>query len=177
MEAHLTLPSTWPKPGFFLDIGCGRNKQQGFVGMDAQLLPGVDLVWDVNVHPWPLEDETVKMAMCSHLIEHIPSVAFIDGKTRNLFIEFMDEVWRILVPEGEFAIAYPHGSSQGFLQDPTHVHAMNESTWCYFDPLHPTHFYQFYQPKPWKIKSLSWNPVGNCEVVLIKRMDDRSYHE
>lgn len=169
------------KAGIKLDIACGAHKQGlDWVGMDIQDLPGVDVIHDLNVHPWPLPDECVLQAVASHIIEHIPAVIIDQGVTRFPFLEFMDEVWRVMKFDGAFALAYPHGSSQGFLQDPTHIHAMNETVWAYFDPLEPHtqgFLYQFYRPKPWKIESLFWNPAGNCEVLLIKRREDRSYYE
>lgn len=168
------------KAGFRLDIGCGEHKQgPTWVGMDIQEIPGVtDVVWDWNCHPWPFPDESVLQAVASHVVEHIPTVAITERGTRLPFIEFMDEVWRILKPEGQFAIAYPHGSSQGFLQDPTHCHALNETQWSYFDPLDEHSqglLYTFYRPKPWKIDFISTNPAGNVEVLLRKRLWDRSY--
>jgi hypothetical protein len=167
--------------GVRLDICCGANKQgPEWVGLDIQPLPGVDLVWDVNRHPWPIPDEAVIQAIASHVVEHIPACVITDSGTRFPFLEFMDEVWRILKPDAQFALAYPHGSSQGFLQDPTHCHAINETVWAYFDPLEPNTggmLYKFYRPKPWKLVHLSWSPAANVEVILIKRRDDRSYHE
>lgn len=35
-----------------LDIGCGGNKQEGFIGMDKRELPGVDIIHDLEVFPW-----------------------------------------------------------------------------------------------------------------------------
>lgn len=171
--------------GILLDIACGANKQppvagQEWVGMDIQKLAGVNVVHDINIHPWPFPDECVRRSLASHIIEHIPPVVVEQGRTRFLLIEFMDEVWRITKPEGQLAIAYPHGSSQGFLQDPTHCHAMNESIWLYFDPLNEhcgKFLYSFYKPKPWKIEVLNWSPAGNVEVVLSKRREDASYNE
>lgn len=75
-------------------------------------------------------------------------------------------------PGGEFAISCPHGSSQGFLQDPTHCNALNEATWAYFDPFEiRTHgmLYSIYQPKPWRVKYLAFDPSANIEVILVKR--------
>jgi len=57
--------------GIRLDIGCGANKNPGFVGMDIRPLPDVDIVQDVEEFPWPLPDESVLMAVCSHVVEHI----------------------------------------------------------------------------------------------------------
>lgn len=169
------------RTGILLDIACGANKQgPEWTGMDIQPRAGVDIVHDLNKRPWPLDDCSVLKATASHIIEHIPAVAIYGGETHFPFIEFMNEVWRVMVPDGQFAIAYPHGSSQGFLQDPTHVHAMNETVWAYFDPLEPTigkQFFAFYQPKPWKIEYISWNPAANVEVILRKRREDKSYYE
>lgn len=163
--------------GIRLDIGCGANKQEGFVGLDAQALPGVDIVWDVNLHPWPLPDECVLMATCSHLAEHIPTV-MVDRKegTWFPFIEFMDEVWRIMKPGGQFLLSMPHGRSSGFLQDPTHTNAMNQHRFAYFDPTiympdGERRLYDFYRPRPWKNKYISWDPSGNMEVVLQKMVE------
>jgi len=165
------------KGGIRLDICCGANKQgPTWTGIDIQPLPGVDIVHDVNVHPWPLPDDCVLMAVASHVIEHIPACIIDGGKTRFPFIEFMDEVWRVMKPDGEFAMVYPHGNSQGFLQDPTHVHAINENVWYYFDPLSMNGaLYGFYRPLPWKLKHISFDPSTNVEVVLIKRRMDKSY--
>lgn len=153
------------KSGIRLDIGCGGNKTPGFVGMDLRSLDGVDIVHDVESYPWPLPDESVLCAVASHLVEHIAPARF--G-----FINFMNEVWRVLKVGGEFAIATPHGYSPGYLQDPTHCNPCNEATWSYFDPEEPNTggmLWRIYQPKPWRIKFLSWDPAANIEVVLVKR--------
>lgn len=158
--------------GIQLDIGCGEAKQSGWVGIDVRNLPGVDIVHDLNVHPWPLPDACVLRAIASHLVEHIPPVMIVDGLTRFLFVEFMNEVWRIMKPGGQFAIAAPHGYSSGYLQDPTHCNPCNEATWAYFAPGHPSGLYAIYKPKPWRITHLSWSPAANVEVLLEKIGDD-----
>ncbi len=147
--------------GIRLDIGCGESKRPGWVGLDMRELPGVDIVHDVEVFPWPLPDECVLTAIASHLVEHLNPHKF--G-----FINFMDEVWRIMKPGGKFAIATPHALSRGFAQDPTHCNPCNEATWAYFDPTDRSKLYTIYRPKPWKIENLYWSPVANVEVVLRK---------
>ena len=145
--------------GIRLDVGCGRNKQAGWVGIDFQALPSVDIVHDLTVYPWPLPDECATVAMASHVVEHIPP--------HNLgFVKFMNEVWRILKPGGQFAITTPHGWSAGYLQDPTHCNPCNENTWLYFVKEHP--FHQFYTPKPWVIQFLAYDVAANIEVVMVK---------
>jgi len=158
--------------GIQLDIGCGSNKQPGFVGMDIRKLPGVDVVHDWNIIPWPFPDKCVIRALASHVVEHIPPHDF--G-----FIKFMDEIWRIMKPGGQFGISMPYALSDGMFQDPTHCNFCNEKTWLYFDPLEDKTngmLYTIYRPKPWKIHELHFEPWGNMEVLLSKRRDDKSYH-
>jgi len=150
--------------GLRLDIGCGANKSFGWFGIDIQPLPGVDLVHNLTSYPWPLPDECALAAMASHVVEHIPPHDFI-------FVNFMNEVWRVLKPGAEFAIVTPHGWSEGYLQDPTHCNPCSERTWFYFDPEHPSNFWSFYHPKPWHIRYLSFDPSANVEVILVKRPD------
>lgn len=158
--------------GIRLDVGCGDNKQPGFVGIDYRKLPSVDIVHDLERFPWPLPDESVLVAVSSHVVEHI-------NPHGGTFIKFMDEVWRILKPGGEFAIATPYAGSLGYFQDPTHCNPCNENTWLYFDPLEDKaggQLYGIYEPAPWQIKLNAYTKDGNMEVVLIKRKDDVSYH-
>lgn len=152
------------KQGIRLDIGCGSHKQSGFVGMDHQALPGVDIVHNWNDMPWPLPDECCLTILASHVVEHVNPA---DGR----FLSWMDECWRIMKPEGRLAIIVPYAGSHGFWQDPTHCNGCNETTWAYFDPEHTEGlFYHFYRPKPWTIKTLNWDIATNMEVVLEKRM-------
>lgn len=148
--------------GIRLDIGCGANKQKGFVGMDRRPLKGVDIVHDWNDYPWPLPDESCQMVMASHVVEHVNPA---DGG----FLRWMDELWRITAVGGQVAISLPHGYSPGYLQDPTHCNPCNEATWLYFDPDHG--LYGIYEPKPWRIEALASHPMANIELVLIKRAE------
>lgn len=175
--------------GIKLDVGCGANKQAGWVGIDIQPLPGVDIVHDLLDFPYPLPDNSVLIAKSSHVLEHIPKTQVVmqgkKMKTIYPFILFMNEMWRIMKPDGQFAIAVPHGASAGFMQDPTHASQYNETTWAYFDPLaYNGALWGFYKGfvKPWKIKQdergeplIFFDPSSNMEVVLMKRRMDVSY--
>ncbi len=154
--------------GIRLDIACGANKRQGWTGIDVRDLDGVDIVHDLEEYPWPLPDECVLAAICSHYVEHINPVKF--G-----FIRFMDEVWRIMKPGGQLMIVTPHARSVGFPQDPTHCNPCNENTFDYFDPEGPRSggiLYSIYEPKPWKIDYLAWHPEQTVEVKMVKRTEE-----
>lgn len=189
--------------GIKLDIGCGNNKQSnGFVGMDVRDLPNVDIVHNIEQFPWPLPNDSVSLATASHVLEHINPgstdprlVALVDLLEKKkilskkeiketvgdvevfgIFMTFMDEVWRVLKTGGQFAFAVPYAGSPGYWQDPTHINPITETTLAYFDPLDRSGLWHIYKPMPWKIKESHYDLNGNLEVILIKRIVDKSYH-
>jgi hypothetical protein len=126
----------------------------------------VDIVHDLNVHPWPLQDGIVNRIVCSHVVEHIPPVA-INGKgTWFPFAAFMDEAWRVSNVGCEFMISAPYWQSPGFAQDPTHINCINETTFAYFDPLNHTQLWG------WYYRYVSFDPIGNIEVLMMKHSED-----
>jgi predicted SAM-dependent methyltransferase len=152
-----------------LDIACGHHKNGAdWIGMDIQKIPGVDIVHDVNVHPWPLESNSVVQANAWHIVEHIPRVMVTAKGTRFPFIEFMDECWRVLMMGAYLDIETPHGASDVYLHDPTHCNPVTEVTWEYFDK--DCARYQVFQPKPWAIRTIHATRDGNVNVVLVKRV-------
>lgn len=145
------------KQGIRLDVGCGFNKQSGFIGMDKRAVPGVDIVHDIEIFPWPLPDSSCEVIIMSHIFEHIKPW---------LSIDLMNEVWRIMRVGGVLMIATPYATSFGYFQDPTHCNPCNEATFTYFIPGEP--LYNVYKPRPWKGERFTWNRHGNLEVVLRK---------
>jgi SAM-dependent methyltransferase len=156
-----------------VNLGAADAPMVGFINVDMQDLPGVDVVCDLEKFPWPFPSESVDLIIASQLVEHI-------NPHGGVFISFMDEAHRILKPKGQFMIATPYAGSIGYWQDPTHCNGCNELTFCYFDPLDATTggiLYQNYHPKPWHILENSWYSNGNLECLLEKRPDDPVYHK
>lgn len=147
------------KTGICLDIGAGENPQKGFVAMDKRKLPGIDIVHDLEVFPYPLEDESCLTIVGSHIIEHIKPW---------LTIDFFNELWRIMKPGGQLVLSTPYAGSPGYWQDPTHCNGFNEATLQYFDPFYP--LWQIYKPKPWKLAPgfPVWQVTGNMEILMSK---------
>ncbi len=149
-----------------LDVGGGANPQHGFINMDKRKLPGVDIVHDLEVFPWPIEDNSVAFIRCCHVIEHIKPW---------LQIEFMDECWRILGHDDVLAIATPYGGSPRYFQDPTHCAPWMKITPYYFVEGSP--LYGIYEPKPWRIENrVYFQPYGDLEVAFrsIKNAKEKS---
>ncbi|MHC4663732.1 MAG: class I SAM-dependent methyltransferase [Planctomycetota bacterium] len=97
-----------------LDIGCGNGKTDGAVGIDMRENPGVDIVWDLNKTPWPLEDNAFDRIVCRHIIEHLDDIA----KT-------MSEIYRTAKEGAIVEIRVPHFSSLNAYRDPTHRHYLS----------------------------------------------------
>jgi SAM-dependent methyltransferase len=146
-----------PQKFINLDIGCGENKRLNYIGMDKRPLEGVDIVHDLEVFPYPLEDGVCHTVVGSHIVEHIKPW---------LMIDFMNELWRILRVGGQIAFSLPYGVGPGFVQDPTHCNPCNEITWEYFDP--NCHMWNIYKPKPFQIDMNTYQVGGFMEVLLMK---------
>lgn len=191
-----------------IDLGCGENKQQGMIGIDFRKVKGVDIVQDLTMFPWHnVPTDAADVVYSSHLLEHInpdsPDGRFaglVDllqkkkvisqaevekyiGEYRFLggFIRFMDEVWRITKPGGQFISTFPYAGSPGYWQDPTHVNPITHVTMAYFDPLakdssgNTYHLYSIYRPLPWKITRCFYDQNGFMEIAMEKRKIDPSY--
>lgn len=112
-----------------LDIGCGKNKREGFSGIDAMKFDGVDHVLDVRKTPWPWGDETVDEVFSSHFVEHLT------GAER---IPFFNELYRVMKVGATAQIVTPDWSNSCAYGDPTHQ----------WPPM--SGWYPFYLHKPWR---------------------------
>lgn len=110
----------WGKDRNF-DVGCGSIKEDGFIGVDIRNLPGVDIVHDLNMTPWPIQSESADMIIASHVIEHV-----------SCAVSFMSEIYRILKKNGKAVIRYPHYSQRHTFRDPTHKRFMTLESLDYF---------------------------------------------
>lgn len=137
------------KKKFKIDLACGdRKKSSEYFGVDAVKCDGVDLVHDLNIYPWPFENESVDEVWCSHYVEHIPhstmeavlkqSSSFDEFKKNMLnekdgFIKFFNEINRILKPGGKITIIAPYYMSIRAFGDPTHKRYVGEFSFYYLN--------------------------------------------
>jgi predicted SAM-dependent methyltransferase len=84
------------KPRVRLHIGSGRERLEGWVNVDAQALPGVDVVADVTKG---LQFENVEAIFAEHFIEHLPL---------DLAMGFLREAWRVLGRKGWIRLSTPN---------------------------------------------------------------------
>lgn len=139
-----------------LDLACGRFCKPGFIGVDQVALPGVEIVCDLTFFPWNFcgktdarftgwaEDNSVDETYCSHFVEHVTDLC-----------GFMDELYRVLKPGATAYLVHPYQHNNRAWQDPTHVRALNEDSWFYFDA-------------EWRAKmGLDYYPLS-CDFEVVK---------
>ncbi len=124
------LESTLTMEKRILDMGCGRNKHPGAVGMDRVNLPEVDLVHNLNQIPYPIKDNFFDEVYATHVIEHMDSVLAV-----------MEEIHRICRPHARVTLITPHHTDSISWQDPTHQWHLNSYSFNYFEPSYHTNHY------------------------------------
>jgi SAM-dependent methyltransferase len=103
-----------------LDLGCGGRKLPGATGVDALALPGVDVVHDLEIRPWPFADEAFDLVFANHFLEHTEDV-----------LATLGEAHRILKPGGRLVIQVPYFRSTDAVSDPTHRHLFTSASLDY----------------------------------------------
>lgn len=105
-----------------LDVGCGMHKLPGSIGVDIKPIPGVDVVFDLDRRPYPFQDNSFDRIKMTEVIEHV-----------NCIRSVMEEVHRIIKPNGVLEITTPHYSSHGSYLDPMHKWHLSSESFLYFD--------------------------------------------
>lgn len=103
-----------------LDIGCGRKKLPGSIGLDQLQLPGVDVVADLSQR-LPFKDGEFDVVYSNQVFEHVPNL-----------IGLIEEINRILVPGGILVAHVQYFRSSWAAIDPTHIRQFTISSLDYF---------------------------------------------
>ena len=104
-----------------LNLGAGSVIRDGWVNVDIAPLPGVDVVWDLDVAPWPWPDGAARAIEAKDIFEHLARP-----------VQFMTEAHRVLRAGGQLHIRAPHWLSPDAWTDPTHRRAVTEHTWDFW---------------------------------------------
>lgn len=161
-------------PGFtnLNSIGCGVEKE---------------IVHPLLSFPWPIEDNTVLEIFIGPIICELPL---------NVFGDFMQECWRVLVSSGQFKLKAPYYTSMAYWCNPRNRLPITDETFvwysqrilrdrkitslpnCSFSPLRCVFIYS----KEWEMRADSakewarrhyWNVVDVVEITLkaVKPLD------
>ncbi len=102
-----------------LNIGCGNNKEKGFIGIDIVKLDGVDVLAGMDC--LPIKDSAIDEIVMHHVLEHSNDVAMT-----------MKELYRVCRDGGILRISVPYYNSPDSFRDPTHKSFFTERTMEYF---------------------------------------------
>jgi SAM-dependent methyltransferase len=122
-----------------LDIGCGKSKALGCIGVDRVALPGVDIVHDLDHFPWPFSDDEFSIVYANHFLEHVSHI-----------IETLAEIHRISTRDGRLICRVPHYASDNFHTDLTHKVAFGYRSFDHFS-INGKAAYDFYAPFKFEI--------------------------
>jgi len=108
-----------------LDVGCGRNKYPGAIGVDRNPATAADVVCDLDRVPYPFRGGRFDQIRVIHVIEHVADV-----------IATMEELHRLCRPGGRILIETPHYTDFSSFCDPTHRWHLNSFSFRYFGERH-----------------------------------------
>ncbi|MDD5440223.1 MAG: methyltransferase domain-containing protein [Candidatus Omnitrophica bacterium] len=97
------------KGGMVLDLGCKKQKVPGAIGVDIDPASDADVIHDLEIFPYPFQDNYADAIYAKHIIEHVKNPA---GLIR--------EAHRILKPGGTVYIETPHFSNYVAYAEPQH---------------------------------------------------------
>ncbi|UCE99069.1 MAG: methyltransferase domain-containing protein [Planctomycetota bacterium] len=108
-----------PEP-VVVELGCGKKKKQGSIGIDKIDLPNVDIVANMeNGLPF-LPDNSVDQIHCRSVLEHVEN-----------FENLIREIVRVLKNDGTAHIFVPHFSNSYYYSDYTHKRLFGLYTFYY----------------------------------------------
>lgn len=113
-----------------LDVGCGRRKRPGSVGIDRIAGTDADILQDLDDLPYPFEEDAFDAVIARHVIEHLEAPLAV-----------MEELHRITRPGGTVFIVTPHFSSPSSWTDPTHRHHLAVHSFDYLLEGMPWNYY------------------------------------
>lgn len=143
-----------------LMLASGQERKSGYVHHDRTLLlPGIDVAHDLNVFPWPWEDDSWDWIEFSDCLEHL----------RADMVQVMDELWRITAPDGHVFIHTAEEGSWQLATDPTHVRGFRLDSFDYFDPETQRGATYPYSDRQWKMRLRSIDNAGLTFVMAPRK--------
>ena len=97
-----------------LNLGCGSSVLDGYINVDKFSYYKPNLIHDLEIIPYPFDENSVDEIILSHVLEHI-------GQDPEIFNKIVKELYRICKNDTLIHIYVPHPNHNDFISDPTHV--------------------------------------------------------
>jgi O-antigen biosynthesis protein len=114
-----------------LDLGSYQARRPGYLGVDKRRGEGVDVVCELPDR-LPFGDSSVGVVRAMDFLEHVEDK-----------VTLMNELYRVLAPNGLLLSMTPSTDGRGAYQDPTHISYWNENSYWYYTDAN----YQRYVPE------------------------------
>ena len=122
-QQNMTNPGAAPKR--VLELGCGKVKAPGAIGVDVNFdATAANVIADLN-QPLPFQDNIFDEVRAIHLIEHMQDV-----------MKTLAEIHRVSKPGGSISLITPHYTDHSSWRDPTHRWHLSSFSFCYYGPMH-----------------------------------------
>jgi ubiquinone/menaquinone biosynthesis C-methylase UbiE len=149
-----------------LNLGCGSVILKDFVNVDKFDFYKPNIIHDLEVFPYPFQDNSVDEIILSHVLEHI-------GQIPDVFNEIIKELYRICRNGSLINITVPHPRHDDFISDPTHVRPIT---------LRSLSMYDQKLNKIWEEKNASNTPLGlihnvNFQILSVNYVLDQRYQK
>ena len=143
-----------------INLGCGNRIMDDCINHDvAAHRPEIDIVFDLNVIPYPLEDNQFERVYLWSVIEHLKPTP----------LETLNEIWRILKPGGILELKFPLPTSPTYHDDLTHRWANTIEAYEVVDPTTKTgKAYGFYTPYKWHIINRKTHKNFSAQLTMKK---------
>jgi ubiquinone/menaquinone biosynthesis C-methylase UbiE len=140
-----------------LDIGCGRDKLPGALGMDVNPRSAADIIHDLEKFPYPLPDQSFDEIRAVSVIEHLRDI-----------LKTMEELHRICKTGAVLKITVPFFTSRYAYTDFTHKHVFTSRSFDYFDHDEQLSKYRYSAVRFKKLK-VEYEPLPNIYRRDIER--------
>lgn len=112
-----------------LNIGCGYRKLNDHWNVDSESKCNPDQVMDLEITPWPYEDNSFERISAHHILEHL-------GQDPKVFLNILKEMYRVSSDGAEWHVEVPHHRCDIAWDDFTHVRVITAKTFKMFDQKH-----------------------------------------
>lgn len=147
---------------FRLDLGCGNNKKDGFIGIDLKNTDA-DIYADLTEN-LPIKDSVIDEVYCHSVLEHMP---FLQDKNEHGVIHVMKEIHRVCKNGAKVSITVPHWTSKNVWTDPTHYRGFTEKSmnmFCSTKRSSSSYFFPLF-----KLKNIRFITFGRKRFIPFKK--------
>jgi predicted SAM-dependent methyltransferase len=143
-----------------LDLGCGKKKRLGAIGVDYSDRHNADVIHDLNMFPYPFESDSIDQIYLDNVLEHLDKP-----------MRVMEEVYRITKFGGCVKVIVPYFRSNWAFIDPTHQTFYTVDSFAYYDPRHIICQRYDYTPARFFVEKVVFNETLQCrwtKKIIIK---------